>query len=160
MPVAAQRRQTLTLTPCGDVCALPVRAPTEEGGLLPALSPSALPVRVPAVDLGRALTNLVDNAMKYAPEGAAIEVRLARSGAMAEIAVTDTGPGIPPAQMHRIFERFFRVDRARSVGGAGLGLAITRHLVERHGGHIVAENAPQGGARITLRFPLWQGSSG
>ena len=71
-----------------------------------------------------------------------------------EIIVSDTGPGIPSADLARVFERFYRVDKARArPGGIGLGLAIVRHLVELHGGHAAAENRPEGGARFTITLP-------
>jgi signal transduction histidine kinase len=71
------------------------------------------------------------------------------------IAVSDEGPGVPDEDLARIFERFYRVDksRARDPGGTGLGLAIVKHLVELHGGHVRAENRPEGGARFTIELP-------
>ncbi len=73
-----------------------------------------------------------------------------------EIAVADRGPGIPEADLSRIFERFYRVDRSRTrdPGGTGLGLSIVRHLVELHGGRVVAANRPGGGAVMTVKLPI------
>ena len=99
-------------------------------------------------------SNLVDNAVNYAPEGTTIELRAVRRGQDVEVSVSDAGPGIPPEDVKRVFERFYRVDKSRSrPGGTGLGLSIVKHLVELHGGTVRAENRPEGGARfvVTLR---------
>lgn len=99
-----------------------------------------------------ALRNLIANAGTYGPEGSAIRVTAAPEGDRVSIAVADEGPGVPEDDLSRIFERFYRVDksRARDPGGTGLGLAIVKHLVELHGGHVSAENRPEGGARFTV----------
>ncbi len=67
--------------------------------------------------------------------------------------MTDSGPGIPPTDVTRVFERFYRVDKSRSRPGTGLGLAIVKHLVELHGGEVRAANVPQGGAMFTVTLP-------
>ena len=89
--------------------------------------------------LKHALGNIVDNAIKYSPDGATVVVRLAESDRTVSISVTDEGPGIEPEHLPRIFERFYRVDKARSreVGGTGLGLAIVKHIIEAHDSKIV-----------------------
>jgi two-component system phosphate regulon sensor histidine kinase PhoR len=99
--------------------------------------------------------NLLANASTYAPESTTIRVDAARSGPRFVLSVTDEGPGIPEADLTRVFERFYRVDksRARDPGGTGLGLAIVKHLVELHDGEVRAENRPEGGARVTVAFP-------
>jgi heavy metal sensor kinase len=99
--------------------------------------------------------NLLDNAVKYTPAGGSVEVRWTASGEDAEIRVTDTGPGIPPEDLPRIFDRFYRVDQARSraEGGAGVGLSISRWIAEAHGGSISAEST-SGGATFIVRIPL------
>ena len=101
------------------------------------------------------LRNLVENASNYSPEGGTIEISSRRQGAMIEIVVADRGPGIPAADLPRIFERFYRVDRSRTrdPGGTGLGLSIVRHLVELHEGTVSAANREGGGAIITIRLP-------
>ncbi len=113
------------------------------------------PVGIAAGDLSRALGNVVENAIKYSPPGSTIQLGLSPTGDGVELTVTDNGPGIEPRYLHRIFERFYRIDkgRSRAVGGTGLGLSITRHLLERVGGSILAENAPGGGARFRMRLP-------
>jgi two-component system, OmpR family, phosphate regulon sensor histidine kinase PhoR len=102
------------------------------------------------------LTNLFDNALRYMPAGGRLSVS-ARStqGGAVEVAVADSGSGIPAEHLPRIFERFYRVDpsRSREEGGTGLGLAIVKHLVEGHGGYATAESAPGRGTTIRLVFP-------
>ncbi|HEX5216912.1 MAG TPA: ATP-binding protein [Vicinamibacterales bacterium] len=108
-----------------------------------------------AAKLHDVLRNLIENASNYSPEGAAIEVAARRTGDLIAITVADRGPGIPEADLPRIFERFYRVDRSRTrdPGGTGLGLSIVRHLVELHGGRVSAANRPGGGAVFTVRLP-------
>jgi two-component system, OmpR family, phosphate regulon sensor histidine kinase PhoR len=105
--------------------------------------------------LRQIFANLLSNALRYSPDGAAIQVRTdgADDGTV-RLEVVDAGSGIPPEHLHRIFERFYRVDPARSreEGGTGLGLAIVRHLVERHGGGVEAQSEP--GHGTTIRFTL------
>jgi two-component system sensor histidine kinase MprB len=100
--------------------------------------------------LERAITNLLDNAAKWSPAGAPVEVNLSSDGA---VVVRDHGPGVPPEDRERIFERFFRGDRAQGVPGSGLGLAIVRSVAEAHAGSIVVEPATGGGSRFTLTIP-------
>lgn len=99
--------------------------------------------------------NVVDNALKHTPFGGEIALALSRTGHTVELEVTDTGPGIPPEHVEHVFDRFFRVERARSrsAGGAGLGLSICRTIVEAHGGTIDARNVPGAGAVIRIRLP-------
>lgn len=106
--------------------------------------------------LTRVFTNLCDNALRYTPAGGAVTIDATRHGNLLGISVTDTGPGIPPAALPRLFDRFYRVDVSRQLatGGSGLGLAIVRAIIEAHGGTIWAENSPQGGARIVFTIPL------
>ena len=95
--------------------------------------------------------NLVENAVHYSPEEAAIHLSTSRDAEHIRIRVADSGPGIPPQDITRVFERFYRVDKSRSrPGGTGLGLAIVRHLVDLHGGQVQAENRPEGGAVFTV----------
>jgi two-component system, OmpR family, phosphate regulon sensor histidine kinase PhoR len=101
------------------------------------------------------LQNLLENAVRYTPEGGRILVKAEVSGSSVAMSVTDTGIGIPKASQERIFERFYRVDAARSreVGGTGLGLAITKHLVEAHGGRIEVESEIGRGSKFTVLLP-------
>jgi signal transduction histidine kinase len=93
-----------------------------------------------------AVTNVIDNAIKYSPHQSAIDVRVHRDGDHAELSVTDQGPGIPAEHRERIFDRFYRIDegRSREMGGTGLGLAIARWAVETHGGHISVDSTGRG----------------
>jgi len=102
-----------------------------------------------------ALSNLVDNAVKYGREGGAIRIAGAGEQGAVRIEVEDDGPGIAPEHLPRIFERFYRVDKGRSrdLGGTGLGLSIARHIVESHGGTIRAESRLGIGTRFTVRIP-------
>ena len=100
------------------------------------------------------LRNLVENAVNYSPDGAEIRLAASRSDATAAISVADSGPGLPAGDLTRVFERFYRVDKSRSRPGTGLGLAIVKHLVELHGGTVVAANRPEGGAVFTVTLPI------
>ncbi len=106
-------------------------------------------------DLEVIVKNLVVNAIKYNRAGGNVEVRVCASDSMVELAIEDTGIGIPHADLPRIFERFYRVDTARSreTGGTGLGLSIVRHAVEHHGGTIHVDSQPGQGTTFTVRLP-------
>jgi two-component system phosphate regulon sensor histidine kinase PhoR len=106
--------------------------------------------------LEQAVVNLLDNAIKYTNPGTGVEVRAEVADAAALVHVEDRGPGIPAEHVPRIFERFYRVDRARSreLGGTGLGLAIVKHIVQAHGGSVSVAPRSGGGSVFTLRLPL------
>jgi signal transduction histidine kinase len=99
---------------------------------------------------------LVDNALRYTPQGGSVDIGVGRSANQATVAVTDTGIGIDQDALSRVFDRFYRADDARNrdSGGAGLGLAIARQLVEEHGGKITAESTPGRGSTFTVTLPL------
>lgn len=96
---------------------------------------------------------LLDNALKFTPPGGAIKVMLVRQGRRVQLQVRDSGPGIAPEHLPRIFDRFYRADKVRTSEGSGLGLAIARWIVGAHGGTISAANAPTGGALFTVTLP-------
>jgi two-component system phosphate regulon sensor histidine kinase PhoR len=107
------------------------------------------------VKLHDVFRNLVENAINYSPDGGEIEITAGRAAAVVEISVADRGPGIPEADIQRIFERFYRVDRSRTrdPGGTGLGLSIVKHLIELHGGRVTARNRDAGGTVVSVRLP-------
>ena len=108
----------------------------------------------------QALINLVDNAVKYTPAGGKVRIVVRTGGPGPIIGVIDTGPGIPPDQRDRIFDRFYRVDKARSrdLGGAGLGLSIARWAVEAHRGRIDVDSVEGHGSTFRITFLRPQGS--
>jgi two-component system sensor histidine kinase SenX3 len=114
-----------------------------------------LAVRGDSRQLVSALFNLLDNAVKYSDDGSSVAVSALLEGNWVELSVADQGPGIPSRDLERIFERFYRVDRARSrdTGGTGLGLAIVRHVATNHGGVVTVESREGEGSRFTLRLP-------
>ena len=122
---------------------------------------SQLPTDLPPVDADRervhqVLFNLVDNAVRFTPAGGAVTVSAHAFNGSVEIRVADTGVGIPPEHLPRLFERFYRADpsRSREDGGTGIGLAIARSVVEAHGGHIKAESELGAGSVFTFDLPV------
>jgi two-component system OmpR family sensor kinase len=108
--------------------------------------------------VGRLVRNLVENAVKYTPGGGRVRVEVAREKESGLVIVEDTGPGIPAADLGRVFERFHRVEDSRTPerdgGGAGLGLAIARSIAVAHAGDLTVENRPEGGTRFVARLPI------
>ena len=122
--------------------------------------------RLPSVDvdpdrIAEVLANVLDNALRHTPTGGRVEVAAAGRGKQVELVVADTGEGIAPEHLERVFERFFRVDpaRTRTAGGSGIGLAIARAIAEAHGGRVHAESEGPGlGARFVITLPATAGS--
>ncbi len=116
------------------------------------------PVRLQADPerLAQVLVNLIDNALRFTPEGGLVTTEIDADGAEAILRVSDTGIGIPYRDLPYIFERFYVVDRsrAREVSGVGLGLSIVKHIVEAHGGSVSAESTLGSGTKFTARFPF------
>ena len=116
--------------------------------------PARLLAWADTAQLTRALGNLVHNAIKFTPPGGEIRVTAAAAEGDVVVQVADTGPGIPPEDLPRVFERFFRGDKARAGGGTGLGLAIAKHVVEAHGGRLEVASEGRPGRGATFRFTL------
>ena len=112
-------------------------------------------------EIHQIIYNLTDNAVKYSPPGSTVQLTLARDGGQVVLTVEDNGVGIPEADLPRLFERFYRVDKARSrgAGGTGLGLAIVHDTVQKRGGTVTAFNRPGGGAVFTVRWPWAKGGA-
>jgi two-component system phosphate regulon sensor histidine kinase PhoR len=106
--------------------------------------------------LERAVDNLVDNAIKYTPEGGTVRVRTESVGSAIAVSGTDTGVGIPESDSARVFERFYRVDKSRSreLGGTRLGWAIVKHIAQLHGGDVTVRSQVGVGSVFTLTLPL------
>ncbi len=166
----AERRPVQTPAPVrfGDVLDAVVRrlaAQATERGIVLDVPPSTSldgTVAIEPAAVGLVLANLVDNAIKFSPPTTAVMVRAEQVDGSLIVDVSDGGPGIPPEDMPRIFERFFRGAAARATGrtGAGLGLAICRETVERYGGHITVESRDGQGSTFRVRLPLAGSASG
>lgn len=118
------------------------------------VDPGARHITADPAKLHDVLRNLVENAVNYSPAGAEVRVAARRREGGVLITVADSGSGIPDEDLPRVFERFYRVDKARShPGGTGLGLAIVKHLVDLHGGTVAVSNRPGGGAIFTIGLP-------
>jgi signal transduction histidine kinase len=121
------------------------------------IEPEDLELRGDPQRLEQALQNLASNALRHTPEGGTIELAAAPKADGVHIAVADSGPGIPPEHLPRVFDRFYKVDPSRSVSsaqsGSGLGLSIVQAIVERHGGKITASNAAKAGATFEIVLP-------
>ncbi|HEY5078759.1 MAG TPA: ATP-binding protein, partial [Opitutaceae bacterium] len=115
--------------------------------------PAATELDGDPVRIGQAISNLVDNALKYTPDGGLVTISVAREAGAVTLTVTDNGPGVPPAEREAVWRRLYRGDSSRSQRGFGLGLPLVRAVAEAHGGSATIGDAPGGGARFQLRFP-------
>jgi signal transduction histidine kinase len=111
-----------------------------------------------AVRLEQALQNLAANAVRHMPEGGTLTLDAQPGDTTVRLIVRDTGPGIPPEHLPRIFDRFYKVDGSRAgtmiPSGSGLGLSIVRAIVHQHGGEVTAGNVPGGGAEFVIELPV------
>jgi heavy metal sensor kinase len=133
-----------------------LRPLADQGGVHLTVRASHVPsVLADQARLAQVVTNLVDNAVKYTAADSSVEVRVWAAAGGAGLTVTDSGPGIAPEDLPRVFDRFSRLDpaRSRACGGSGLGLAICKALVEAHGGRIWAESNPGSGSAFSLTLP-------
>lgn len=155
----------LTATPVADIIVPPVerlRPQAERAGLdlTVTLAPELPLVHADIERAQQVITNLVHNAIKFTPAGGHIVISAQVMGDEMVISVRDTGVGISAEDLPRIFERFYKADRARSGGGTGLGLAIAKHIVQAHGGRIWAESDGEGqGSTFYFTLPLWRHES-
>jgi two-component system, OmpR family, phosphate regulon sensor histidine kinase PhoR len=119
------------------------------------VGPGAAVIEADPTKMHDALRNLIENAVNYSAEGGRVALEARVEDGRVLLTVGDDGPGVPEADLGRVFERFYRVDksRTRDPGGTGLGLSIVRHLVELHGGRVYAENRREGGAMFTIALP-------
>ncbi len=117
-------------------------------------APAACPARVDALRLEQVLTTLVDNAIKYSPDGGPVAIELRRDARTLRLVVADRGLGVPPEHRERIFDRFHQAHAEQRLGGMGLGLYISRQIVELHGGRIETEFPASGGTRFSVTLPL------
>ncbi len=153
-PLSAPNRVDLDLVVAHalDRCRLTAQAKQIE---LVATGEADVEVRGDEEQLVTALRNLIDNAVSYSPDGTRVTVAVRRSADLVELAVTDQGFGIPERDLARIFERFYRVDpaRSRATGGTGLGLSIVKHVVANHGGEVTVWSDEGSGSTFTIRLP-------
>ena len=153
---AAPRPEAVDLTTLVSVVVDNMRPLAESKGVtLTVKKDGPVEVRGDGVRLRQVLYNLLDNAIKYTPEGGLVAVRCGRGEGEAFVAVWDTGVGIAPEHQPRVFDRFYRVDKARSreQGGTGLGLSIAQSIVAAHGGRIELDSAPDRGTTFTITLP-------
>ena len=120
-----------------------------------------LPETLPLVSMDmtlmtQVLLNLLDNAAKYSPEEAPIEIQGKQTGNEVVLSILDQGIGIPETDLPKVFDKFYRTPLTRGISGIGLGLSISKGIVEAHGGRIWAENRPSGGSVISLAMPVEQ----
>jgi two-component system heavy metal sensor histidine kinase CusS len=102
---------------------------------------------------GRAVSNLVENALRFTPAGGTIQISIAAGAPHSQISVKDTGCGIPAEHLPRVFDRFYRIDSSRSPQGAGLGLALVKSIMDLHGGSAVVESEVDRGTTVSVTFP-------
>jgi two-component system sensor histidine kinase SenX3 len=112
--------------------------------------------RADPLALQQALLNLLDNAIKHSPPQTTVSILLAKSSSEFQITIRDHGPGIPPSEHQRIFERFYRLgsELRRETQGVGIGLSIVKHIIESHSGKVLVQSEPPHGADFTLTLPI------
>jgi two-component system sensor histidine kinase KdpD len=120
----------------------------------PVIADDLPPVSLDYLMIDQVVTNLIENAVKYTPSGTPIDVRVERVGDRIRLAVADHGPGIPASKRDSVFDKFYRLARRGQIQGSGLGLAVSKGLVEGHGGQIWIEETPGGGATFEFELPL------
>jgi len=134
-------------------CVELVRPLAEQRSIRMSVEISLIEITGDAEKLAVVITNLLTNAIEYNHDGGEIKIAARRDGSMAVLTVKDTGRGISPEDLPRVFERFYRADRSRSSGNAGLGLAISKAIVAAHGGTIDVASEEHTGTVFTIRLP-------
>ena len=124
------------------------------------IEPALPPLRFDYVQIAQVLVNLIENAVKYTPAGTPIQVVARQVPGAIELAVHDEGRGIPPEYQLRLFETFYRANASSAAPGSGIGLAISKGLVEAHGGTISVESEPGAGTTFRFTLPLPAGAGG
>ncbi len=156
-------RTIVPLRPLVEEAVRDLRSSAEVGGLSVSVSlRNDLTALVDRRQFKQVMVNLLDNAIKYTPSGGSIEIFGREADDFVSVSMRDTGLGIPLQDLDRIFERFYRVDKARSrkLGGTGLGLAIVRNIVEAHGGRVKVESEVGKGSTFTIVLPKGDDDSG
>ncbi len=123
-----------------------------------AVAPHVVAVRADRGALRQVLLNLLDNAVKFGPAGQVITVRVAADNGVAVLTVDDGGPGVPVADRQRIFTAFERGRETKGTGGAGIGLAVVKQIIDAHRGDVSVEDLPEGGARFRVVLPQADGA--
>jgi signal transduction histidine kinase len=134
--------------------AVGVVSASQPGRQVELVAEDAVYARVDPLRLGQVLTNLLENALKFSPPGRPIQVAVAADGAEARLAVRDYGAGVPEAERTLVFDRFYQAREAERQGGMGLGLFLSRQIVDLHDGSIALEAPEDGGTRVVVRLPL------
>ena len=152
---STSRRATSTALVRGIVADFEPTATAKQQTLAFTVSPDAARLETDAAKLHDIIRNLVENAVNYTPEGGAIDITASVAAGRFQLSVADTGHGIAPDDLGRVFERFYRVDKSRTrPGGTGLGLSIVKHLVQVLEGEVIVENQTAGGALFTINLPF------
>jgi two-component system sensor histidine kinase KdpD len=118
------------------------------------IRPDLPAVEADPIQIGQVLANVLENAVRFSPEGSTIEISAARWRSSVQVRIADQGPGIAAEERERVFEEFYKRDAGRARGGTGLGLAISRAIVQAHGGSIAVGLAPTGGTAVTFELPI------
>jgi heavy metal sensor kinase len=158
-PFLSRRRFSLN-TAVQDVVDLFAPLAQDEGVSLAFASETTAPIDADGARIRQVVSNLLDNALKFTPAGGRITISVGQSNSTVELTVADSGPGISAEHLPHVFDRFYRVDRARTRegAGAGLGLSISRTIVEAHGGSIRLTSQPESGTTVLVRLPVTIGS--
>jgi len=152
-------RQAVELHPLAQRLLAQAAGVLDVGRVAVAVAPEVPCVDADPARVERVLLNLVANALKYSPEGSGVRIDAVLRGPEVQVAVQNSGPGIDPEDLPRLFERFYRGRRSQRHDGLGLGLYIVQVMVQAHGGRVWVDSRPGEGATFTFTLPVWKGSS-